>query len=192
MEDFDNKAVADRLRYLAQLVGGPSAFSRLTGLSRTTTHDYLSELRPIRLVRLHLIAARYPCSLEWLLQGVGDPPVADPKRTLEANRSTKRNPGESLQYRSQSGKVLDLRTIETLLDGVTGLGPEVRYQSVEDRVLELIEKADPERMEKILSVLGPELLQLIVEGRAIPSRRLAMQLAITVGERPGWILGLGR
>jgi len=191
MGEIDNKAVAERLRFLAQLVGGPSAFSRLTGMSRTTTFDYLNEIRPLPPVRLHLISARFPCSLDWLLEGVGAPPGPDPKRTLAANKPASNQSDEGLSRKPAKTRPTSWRMKHATLTSSVGAASEVRLTVAGERVRELLNLATPEKLEKIKGVLGFELLEMVVSGRAVPDLPVLVELAVAADVKTSWLLGLG-
>jgi len=191
MADIDNKAVAERLRFLAKLVGGPSAFSRLTGMSRTTAFDYLNEIRPLPPVRLHLISARFPCSLDWLLEGEGAPPGPDPKRTLAANKPPSDERDERPSGKSAKKAPRSWKVSLAALTSSAGAAADVRLTLAGDRVRELLNLATPEKLEKIRAVLGSELLEMVASGRAVPDLPVLVELAAAADVKNAWLLGLG-
>lgn len=191
MEGVDNAAVAARLRILAEQVGGATALARLLDLHRSTVFDYLSGVREVPAVRFHLIAARYPCDLDWLLYGHGTPPDPDPNRTLEANRPKKRKGDAAVQPAPVAMKESNWRVTNAILNSTYGAGPDIRLKKAGEQVRALIGMATPETMEKIKAVLGPELLQLVLDHRAVPEDHVLAELASSVGVTTVWLTGLG-
>ncbi len=175
-----------RLKILAAQVGGTSALAGLLGIHRGTLYDYLAGVREVPAIRLEKIAAMYPCDLDWLVKGVGDPPQPSASRTLEAKAAVK----------AAAGKAVGPEV------GVFGLGPrpglalpasmvrrgrQVRLEVARERVLELL-KMKEETL--VVSVLGQPLYDEVKAGRACPSAKLLFGLAEALEVKAGWILGL--
>lgn len=187
MDDGGQGPIVERITMLTELVGGPSAFARLIGISRSTIFDYLKEGRVIPAVRLHLIAARFPCSLDWLLHGKGEAPRADAKRTLAANTpssSGKKEPGAGKP--AKQGRT-PWQVRHASLTSTHGAARESHSEKKAERVLDLMKMHDPETIEK---VLGPELVSLVLAGKAIPRDRVLCELAEALGVKTTWLLGL--
>ena len=180
--------LVERIRFMASLVGGPSALARLFELHRTTVFGYLKGDGEIPLTRLHVMAARFPCSLEWLVEGKGEPPKVDPMRTF---RATVAGSTEALGKPGPDGG-RDLRLAPYNIVSAT-LGMEVfpRLDRVTERVQDLVKMLDAQQAEKAEKVLGAELFALVVAGRAVPTREVLLELATALGVKPTWLLGVG-
>lgn len=180
----------ERLRFLAQQVGGPSALAALLGIHRATLHDFTTGEREVPTNRLEKMAAMYPCDLRWLRDGVGDPPEASPARVLEAKECLKSTNVRGLGIgRFRTGAKLDPQ-VERILVGLTssvGRGHEVRLEAARERVLELMKRYEEARIQK---VLGKATYEDVKAGRTCPSLELLVTLAVKLGVKPMWLLAL--
>ena len=183
MANQAKETVPDRLRLLSTQVGGPAALAGLLGVHRTSLFGYLRG-NPIPTARLHSIAAIYPCSLEWLLEGKGEAPKPSIARTMKAQTSSmsaskrmladlvegefKPHPGGTFQITSKAR--------ETVL-----LAPTLEQ-------LKLAIK--PEKRELFEEILGQDLTRLVIEGKACPSLDMLALLEPLLGPRLNWILGM--
>ena len=181
-EPTSNSPVRERLRFLAEQVGGPSALAGLVGVHPTSLFGYLKD-RKITTARLHAIAARYPCSLEWLEHGKGDAPQPDPDRTMRALAASRQI-------------VLDGFNQAVAATNERFKGPQLVLAKAKQAVL--LEKArervctslQGHERAAIEAVLGPALTQEVLAGRCCPSLEIICKLAPALGLRTMWMLGL--
>lgn len=178
--------VQSRLKILAAQVGGTSALAGLLGIHRGTLYDYISGVREVPSARLEKIAAMYPCDLEWLVKGVGEPPQPSAARTLEAKAAVRAAAGKSI---SPEVGVFGLgpRPGLTLPASMARRGRQVRLEAARERVLELMKMYESDEIKK---VLGQALFDEVQAGRACPSSELLFRLAEALRVRAGWVLGL--
>ena len=178
--------LVERIRFMATLVGGPSALARLFDLHRTTVFGYLKGDSEIPLTRLHVMAARFPCSLEWLVEGKGEPPKVDPMRTFRATveGATGKDGGRDV------GRDVRLNPYN-IVSATPGMDVFPRLDRVTERVQDLVKMLDAQQVEKAEKVLGAELIALVVAGRAVPTREVLLELATALGVKPTWLLGVG-
>ena len=175
--------LVERIRFMAELVGGPSALARLLGVHRTTVFGYLKGVSEIPPTRLQLMAAKFPCSLEWLLDGKGEAPKLDPMRTFRATRD--------VAGAKDGGRDIQLPYYNILNATTTAIELFPRLDRVTERVQDLVGMLDDQQVEKAERVLGAELLALVVAGRAVPTRDVLNELAAALGVKPTWLLGMG-
>ena len=184
MDDLERQKLADRLRFLCDQVGGAAALAGLLDIHRTSLFGYLSVRNRIPKARLRSIAARYPCSLEWLETGNGAPPEPDIVRRLMAKDAAK---GASRKLLKEA-----VLTNPTTYTGeafkIISKGRETVLLEPTREQLGLAIKAD--KAGRINQVLGDALTQLVIEGRACPSLELMYQLRPVLGQKLDWILGL--
>lgn len=179
--------LVERIRFMASLVGGPSALARLLDLHRTTVFGYLKGDAEIPQTRLHVMAAKFPCSLEWLVEGKGEGPKADPMRTF---RATVAGSNEAPDKPGRDGG-RDLRlTPYNIVNATPGMDIFPRLDRVTARVQDLVKMLDAQQAEKAEKVLGAEFFALVVAGRAVPTRDVLIELAAALGVKPTWLLGL--
>ena len=184
MENWKTTSLAERLRYLCDQVGGPSPLAALLGIHRSSLLGYLKGRVIPPTSRLHLIAAIFPCSLDWLEKGEGEAPMAEPERTLTAReakraRFTAHREGlASTAYEGAAhGSVLALAKQRDI----------VLLEPTREGLRRAIKTKDIPEFEK---VLGPELTRLVLSGEACPSLELMARLEPLLGPKLAWILGL--
>lgn len=164
-----------RLKLLATQVGGPSALAALLGIHRGTLYDYLAGVREVPATRLEKIAAMYPCDLDWLTTGRGEPPPPSTARTLEAKAASR---GDIFGLGPRPGLHMPKAMART--------GRQIKLEIARDRVMELIKMYEAEEIKK---VLGTSLFEEVKAGRACPSAELLFALAPALGVKQAWLLG---
>lgn len=195
--------VSRRLQQLADLIGGQTALAARVGMARGTIWEFVTGRREPPVPTLHIISAKYPCPLEWILEGKGAPPKADPKRTLEANnevRARKQGLSQTSRYPHLSAPskavgtpsvrrwpedILDERLFNAYGGGET---PIDALQKILKRLVDAVGSASPGQVER---VLGPALAAEVRVGRAVPAPELLLSLESTLGLEPGHFFGLG-
>ncbi len=176
--------VQSRLRVLADQVGGPSALAGLLGIHRGTLYDFLTGVREAPMARLEKIAAMYPCDLQWLLTGRGEPPQPSAARMLEAKAISRASTSTGLHPGFSEG---GLRPGLHRRPSSVGRGRQVKLEAARRRVLELMKMYEEEEIKK---VLGSALYEEVQAGRACPSLELLSALAAALGVKTEWVQGL--
>jgi len=187
VDGVDKDAVAERLGILAQQVGGATALARLLDLHRSTVFDYVNAVREVPAVRFHLIAARYPCDLEWLLHGTGKAPEPDPKRTLAANTPSGRQKSQPHHSKPAPNPRTPLEVSPELLGSIQGKGADdLTIREARDKFKSLVEIYGPEKIE---NAIGSDLFALVVAGRSVPEVAVFGHLMKTLGVTREWMFG---
>lgn len=182
--EWKDSSVTSRLRFLADQVGGPAALAGLVGMHRSSIFGYLSERLTPPPARLRTIAALYPCSIDWLEEGLGEPPEPDASRMHRAKEAAK------VAYRSivQTFSTADGRTWAGGTMKITSrIREKVRLEPTREQLKLALESKAATKIEE---VLGSDLTRLVREGRACPSLEVLCDLERVLGPKLAWILGL--
>jgi hypothetical protein len=183
MADENKETVPDRLRLLSAQVGGPAALAGLLGVHRTSLFGYLKG-KPIPTARLHSIAAIYPCSLDWLLEGKGEAPKPTLSRTMKAQAA-------SMSASTKLWKELAEADYKPHPGGTFQITSKTRETVLLAPTLEQLKLAiKPEKKDKFEEILGQDLTRLVIEGKACPSLEMLALLEPLLGPRLNWILGM--
>jgi transcriptional regulator with XRE-family HTH domain len=176
-----------RIQYLAKQIGGQSALAARVELNRHTIWEYATGRRTPPGATLLAIAGLYPCSLDWLEKGEGEPPTQDPGRAVQA-RHQHRNQKVEEPRRS-------LRAIERHLQGTSTALPVAAF-SVQDmslrvdvfklnKALTFFQKLVESNFAQAERILGPNLAHEVRAGRACPNLELMGLLVESLDLPPG-------
>jgi len=159
------------------------------GIHRGTAYDFLTGVRLPPQTRLEKIAAMYPCDLQWLLTGHGEPPAPNALRVQEAKSALKAAKEAQSSVQAEPGDIFGLgpRPGFDMPRGMFRRGQQAKLEVARGRVLELVKMKDEA---VIVSVLGQPLYDEVKAGRACPSAKLLFALAEALEVKAGWVLGL--
>jgi len=170
------QGIPERIKVLADLVGSQAALAAQVEMGRHSIWEYITGRRDVPKTTLLLIAGRFPCSIDWLERGVGEPPKVSAQRAVEAKEKLR-------TYRPVRDAVLTAHQKPS-----EGLDVEnVRLPLAMARVRQMIQASE---IPHSLYILGEALDHEVLEGRACPSTELLVDLAKAYGVKATWLMGL--
>ena len=166
----------ERIKHLAAQIGGQSALAARIELNRHTVWEFATGRRTPPSATLLAIAGLYPCSLQWLETGEGDPPAPDPARAVQAIRQHRRLKSELLSPPAASRSGLTSPRISGANLPVMAFsyrGSELKIDIIKfNKYLKFAQETVSREFSTAERVLGPSLAHEVRSGRACPSPAL--------------------
>jgi hypothetical protein len=173
--------MSGRIKLLADQIGGQGALAARVGLGRHSIWEYITGRRVPPSGTLQSIAALYPCSLEWLELGVGDPPKIDPERTLQARRIVQ---GHRSRPIASYGSITSIvGAYEALVRSSGAIEHKIDLKGAIERLVQIAKTQ--EGFSTMERVLGPSLALEVRAGRACPSLELLRSLSESLESKDG-------
>jgi hypothetical protein len=162
--------LADRVRYLAEQVGGISALSRLSQSSRTILQSVVAG-GPASRKTIAAIASATGASMSWLEEGEGKPPRIDPHRIAEVR-------GRSVADMAPTG-------LRRASQGRGGPTPRGILEGLARRVQEALDEAEGSDLR---AVIPAHLLVSLRSGLVVPGPAFLGTIAAATGKSERWLL----